>query len=361
MAPWSTALANIGQYFQLPYGARGKNSGHKSKLPQTYKPVPLATPFQKYKKQQQISLSSTETASQYFSADSSLSPSDAPPPPLFESAPDAVVPDDVRLPMEFARLRIRGHSRGRRPRAFFTHPAVRRRLEHQRWHDIASVHIPATHVPPSNNAPAAPAPVPIRQSSLIVRQWHGLKQEVEALRADMATYAHIRSNTNPGVDGSTSSAGLRRSPNQRTPPSHSPAQPEPRSWQQYEKRWAAALAEPEDPSDPIPMLRFHDIPWPTTRLPGLPVDESHIRALDVHMFVLGASDLKKLPPDAMARITAEIERWRPQRFVTQVLPRVVPFEQEAVIAAADAVLDILLKARRDIISLPAGRIDHEPL
>jgi hypothetical protein len=117
-------------------------------------------------------------------------------------------------------------------------------------------------------------------------------------------------------------------------------------WARYERDWAVAL-DAED----SPMLRFRDVPWPVALAP---FDGSHIHAVDVYQFVLCTSDLENVPADAVPRLTDEIERWQMDRFAAQVLPRVFPAQREDVAAAAGAVLDILLKARRDVISLQAA-------
>ncbi|KAF8189818.1 hypothetical protein K438DRAFT_1971335 [Mycena galopus ATCC 62051] len=347
MALWSTALANIGQFFQFPRAplASPGGKGRKSKLPKTYKPAPLVTPFQKYKKQERASWLS-DTSSQYSSSGSSSSsssssiPSDtngnptppgSSPPSFFEptGTSDALVPDHVRLRMEFARMRLRGHSRGGRAvHNAFDNPAVRRRLDAQRLHDHASMQLLSTQVPhvvtsdPLALAPfVAPAPAP----SFIVQKWHGLKKEAEARREDQAVYEKIYEqirNVNPA-------ATVR--------------------WRAYEQRWAFALGAAAGDAPP---LRFQDVPWPISLTPR---DGSHIHAVDVYQFVLCTTDLDNVPQYAIPRFTQEIQRWQTERFAAEVLPRVIPSERESVVAAAGAVLDILLKARRDILSLLAAR------
>jgi hypothetical protein len=211
--------------------------------------------------------------------------------------------------MEFARMRLRGHWYGGRAlQNAFDHPSVRRRLERQRLHDRASLHLP-----PIDGA-SAPLPLPPYQSSYIVQRWHGLKREVDALRADQEIYTQIRAlNPSPVFQ-----------------------------WKQYERRWDQALV-----AEDSPLLAFTDIPWPTGLLK--PHDGSHITAVDVHRFVLSTTELDSVPDYALQRIDGEIARWRTDRFATHVLPRVAPWCRESVAAAAGAVLDILLAARRDIL------------
>ncbi|KAJ7857306.1 hypothetical protein B0H14DRAFT_3448007 [Mycena olivaceomarginata] len=325
-ALWSAALANLGQLF--PYGnapapaAAPSDNGRKSKHPKSYKPAPLVTPFQKYKKQERASWTS-DTVSQYSESlasgssgdsSSSLTPPDhadsiAPahahptPPGSFESLHAVRVSEDVRLRMEFAKMRVRVHWHERPGR---------------RAHQTQRVQTPAPAT--ASAAPVAPAPPPPPHPGLIVRRWNGRNQASNARREDREILARIRSS------GAAPSAAMR--------------------WARYERDWAVAL-DAED----SPMLRFRDVPWPVALAP---FDGSHIHAVDVYQFVLCTSDLENVPADAVPRLTDEIERWQMDRFAAQVLPRVFPAQREDVAAAAGAVLDILLKARRDVMSLQTG-------
>ncbi|KAJ7209461.1 hypothetical protein B0H12DRAFT_421915 [Mycena haematopus] len=158
----------------------------------------------------------------------------------------------------------------------------------------------------------SPSPALTQQSSFIVQKWHGLTKVADAYRVDKAVYVQIP-NVNP-------EAAMH--------------------WQRYEQCYGGPSA-----------LWFQDVPWPIMLTPH---DGSHIRAVDVHMFVLPISDLENVPPSTIPGSTAEIERWETDRFAAQVLPRVIPFERKSVAAAAGAVLDILLKPRRDVMSLLAA-------
>ncbi|KAJ6519681.1 hypothetical protein C8R45DRAFT_30928 [Mycena sanguinolenta] len=226
MPLWSVlAPLNLGQWLCphtpiAPPPARRR----KSKLAKSYKPAPLVTPFQKYRKQElaqlvsEASESSESEYSQYsddsgssFSLSSSSSSStpteepteNTPPDNYFDQPP---IPEHIRLQLEFAKLRVRPHLNGGRPleRDVFDHPLVRRRLELQQQHDQQSLDLPPTQARVFYNNPlalapspfpAAPAPPVARQ--YVVQRWHGLKKEAEAVKEDRQAYRQIRARREP--------------------------------------------------------------------------------------------------------------------------------------------------------------------
>jgi hypothetical protein len=208
---WS-ALApfNLGQW--LPYTPHNVHR-RKSKLPKPYKPAPIVTPFQKYKRQERVSLMSEDSDSEYSSASSSSSscsstssdgPTSAPHPPLgyFEAQTHPPVSEDARLQMEFAKIRLRPHWDGGHPVPMdivFEHPHVRRRMDRQRLHDRASLALLPSQAPRlfySNPLELGPSPAPRapspHRSSHIVQKWNGMVKAADAAEEDREVYAQLR-------------------------------------------------------------------------------------------------------------------------------------------------------------------------
>ncbi|KAJ7275183.1 hypothetical protein B0H12DRAFT_1227708 [Mycena haematopus] len=184
----------------------------KSKLAKSYKPAPLVTPFQKYKKQELALLLVIFVLFIHASGGTHSPPID----PQTD-----LVPEIIRLQLEFGKLRLRPHSRGGRPlRNVFNHPHVRRRLERQRWHDEASLALLPTQAPPifyTNPLALAPSPFPAPPSPPFARQyavqkWHRLKKEADAVKEDREIYAQIRSGkqeATPAIGWRTPAIGWR--------------------------------------------------------------------------------------------------------------------------------------------------------
>ncbi|KAF8133109.1 hypothetical protein K438DRAFT_1998265 [Mycena galopus ATCC 62051] len=186
-SPYSDA-ALVGLLVQGPTAALKGTNG-------SIKPEELKAAVAKAKFRLAASADGRAGVNQYSSPGSSSSsspssnPSDAngnPPrrvssPPSFlepTGTSDALVPDHVRLRMEFARMRLRGHLHsGRAVHNAFDNPAVRRRCSPPKCPPVGTSD-------PLALAPfAAPAPAP----SFIVQKWHRLKKESEARREDQAT------------------------------------------------------------------------------------------------------------------------------------------------------------------------------
>ncbi|KAJ7039732.1 hypothetical protein C8F04DRAFT_277896 [Mycena alexandri] len=355
---WFTSPLNFGLW--RPHGApapaatrataRGKGlAGRKSRRRATKAP-PLITPFQKYKKRERVSWASDSGGSQSsFSSSrsssfSSVPTEKVPSPPASSESTAANQVFEVRLPMEFAKLRLRSNWQDGKPQVNpFDRPGVRARLERQCARDRASLALLPTQAPPvfttnplsrtpsgssdsssSSDFPLRPASssfvgLPAHQNSYILQKWHGLKKEVDERKADERVYAAVRGQ-NPMAA---------------------------RRWQRYERDWATAMD-----ADDSPPLRFTDIPWPVMHLPH---NGSHITAVEVYRFVLCSEELETVPFNAVPLLQLEAERWHTERFAAYVLPRVVRRDRQDVAAAAATVLDILLAALRDLYRYEAAR------
>ncbi|KAJ7770449.1 hypothetical protein B0H16DRAFT_212432 [Mycena metata] len=351
---WFTSPLNFGLLH--PRGApaaapapapRGKRlSGRKSRRTVI---KPLITPFQKYKKQERVSLASDSGGSQSSLSSSRSSSSSSAPTQLAPSQPASLKSSadnrvfDVRLPMEFAKLRLRSNWQdGKAQVDPFQRPGVRERLELQGARDRASLALLPTQAPPvfttnplsrtpsdssgssSSSFALRPASssfvgLPARQNSYILQKWNGLKKEMEERKADKRVYAAVR--------GENPMAAQR--------------------WRRYERAWATAM----DAND-SPPLRFEDVPWPVMYIPH---NGSHITAVEVYRFVLCSEELENVPFNAVPLLELESERWHAERIAAHVLPRVVRRDRADVAAAAATVLDILLAALRDLYSYEAAR------
>ncbi|KAJ7182600.1 hypothetical protein C8R43DRAFT_1116230 [Mycena crocata] len=313
---------NLGQF--LPHAAAPSSGNRrKSRHPKGFKVTPLQR-YTRVSRSESSSHSSSSYSSRGTSCSSTSTAASAPAPPPFgffepEMEGGAPVEENMRAQMEVAKIRYRAH-RGGGPiqQNAFAPPQVLSWVERQRLRDRINLRRSLPPLPISSPSSIANPPPPAHRPSYIVQRWHGLKKEVEALREDRRVYAQIR--------GEDSAAA--------TP------------WNEYQKRWTVALGKRDSP-----LLSFTDIPWPVTHVPH---NGSHITAVDVQQFLLCTTRTVP-PPYAIHRITEEIQRWRTDRFTVHILPRVVPYERESVAAAAEAVLDILLEARRDIQSYEVKR------
>ncbi|KAJ7207172.1 hypothetical protein GGX14DRAFT_636563 [Mycena pura] len=319
-----------------------------------YKPLPLVSRVQKYRRQEQVGgvqahpsdlsscasdrSSSTDSTSTTATAELALPP--PAPASRFEPQPqpgeeiDALSTAFFRV--ELTKMRLRAHCH--RPLApaqdLFGHPHVRRRLEQQSTRDAAcfstfgiarAIHLKAgvgaaapgcaspAPAPPVLAAPAPCLPRTRSRSSAAVQAWRARQRAAETEQADRAAYARARKHERS--------------------PAHA-------RWHAYKKRWVAAL-------DPLAApLTFTDVPWPVAHVPHSGAD---ITPVEVHRFVLCAEALEGVPRAAVQWLRAEIARWRAERVAAQVLPRVVEDQREAVARAAEHVLDILLAALEDIV------------
>ncbi|KAJ7432887.1 hypothetical protein B0H11DRAFT_777298 [Mycena galericulata] len=293
----------------------------KSQRPKSYKPPPLVTRLQQFKRQA-TSRASSSRSSSYSSTGSSSTSSESPPtPPSFErAAADAVFLDDdaVFLRMEFARLQLRSHWHGEQqadeeqnaPWNPLEIPSILDRMEHQHSRDRASLASLPTQAPPifyrSFQAPTRPRTVPSR----IIKEWHLMKLQVDALQWEKQTVARAQGDTTV------------------------------ERWAQYEKKWAVAL-DAED----SPPLAFCHVPWP---IRDIAYEPRHITPLAVHQFLFCAETVDAVKPDVLPRLAKEIRRWRPETFQVRVLPLVLPHQRELADDAAQLVLEILIAAQRDI-------------
>ncbi|KAJ7695406.1 hypothetical protein B0H17DRAFT_1131457 [Mycena rosella] len=330
----------------FPKAPQDRKNRHSS-----YKPAPLRSNLQQYKKRERSSQASLSPSSSHYSSSSgSTASSDSG--GSFEALAGSGSADSQTdaafLRMEFARLQVQPlssdtlmedveHSVRPGLARLFEDPCIQRWLEGQRQRDAASKESLPSQAPPLFYTPAhlrcaaidstLPLPVPsIRaapsfapapsfgigraphQASSALKKWHCLQKEAESLRADQQVYARVRG----------------------TPSAR---------YAEYNEKWAALHAAPVAPT-----LTFADIPWPVILAP---THASHIMPVEVHQFVLCAK-LETITPAGQTRLNEEIKRFHPDKFAVRVLPLVLPRHRAAVAEAAAWVLDILLKARVEI-------------
>ncbi|KAJ7755321.1 hypothetical protein DFH07DRAFT_1028248 [Mycena maculata] len=304
----------------------------------SYKPPPLCSNFQRFRKRAQASAA---RASSPYSASSSVSSSSA----SSLASGDFVYPDadtratdneDAFFRMEFTRLRLLGHAHGG-PQAgewaALQYPGTAQRLQRQLPRDRASLAAPPTH-----------APTATYQRAFVVKKWRALKTDVDTLygnRAQRANAAPPLATPSPSFfvqrwHARRKCIEARAYDKQALARVHAYYR-----WQTYERDWAAALAGAD-----APRLLFAHVPWPCTPAPAAPRD---ITPRAVHAFFAHAAELDAVRPDAVPRLRQEMQRFRAETVRAQILPRVVPHQRAAVEAAAELVLGILVAAHADIM------------
>ncbi|KAJ7627514.1 hypothetical protein DFH06DRAFT_728667 [Mycena polygramma] len=326
MSLWNAAAAAFAPITNfLASGPHGRKTRHPS---QSYKPAQHVTLLQQCKRQQRSFGSDTDSAySSSSSSSSSFIEEELPPPRVFDPESAPVTERALRARMEFAQMRIHGQWHGGPQLDVFAHPGVHERLEQQVAHDRASLarlpsQAPAFFTTNPLGAPAQPRPLAdiVRNPSRVVRKYNSLQGKISERKHDQAVYAAARGLA--PVPAVRDVSGLK-------------------GWPRYEQTWVNALSDPEDSAP----LSFKDIPWPVAHIP---LNGSHITAVDVQRFVLCTKDTDHVPEFALDRVSAEIERWQTDNFNARVLPRVVPYERRNVAAADAVVLDMLITLRQDL-------------
>ncbi|KAJ7637181.1 hypothetical protein FB45DRAFT_457828 [Roridomyces roridus] len=305
----------FGQTAPAPSGDRERKHHHRK----AYKPAPLVSRLQQFKRLEHGarlgSQSSSSRASSLGSFSSSGSSSltssetvelDAPAP-----APKVDQQQDTFFDMEIARLQIHNHRNGAGIAVAdpFANGLGVRHLHRQASRDRFSLETLPKQAPPIFYHPE---PSALRTPpSFIVRKWREWKNDVDSMAWDRQVLALVQGDLTA------------------------------QRWALYQQRWDVAL---HDTEDCLPLI-FHQIPWPVQEIVKTP---EQIKAVDVHRYLFGTITLADLIPEIiLPRLAQEIVRWRADR-VELVLQNVVFYQREEVAIGAGIVYEILLEAEAAI-------------